>query len=71
MTPIVLKLKELRTAAGLTQVELAKRAGVRQATISALEGGRARRLDLAVVERLAKVLGLKRATDLLEDRRGK
>ncbi len=69
MTPIVLKLKELRTAAGLTQIELAKRAGVRQATISALEGGNARRLDLAVVERLAKALKLKRATDLLEHRR--
>jgi transcriptional regulator with XRE-family HTH domain len=69
MTPIVVRLRELRTAKGWSQLELAERAKVRQATISGLESGTARRLDLAVVERLAKALGLRKATDLLEDRR--
>ncbi|HEU4995878.1 MAG TPA: helix-turn-helix transcriptional regulator [Gemmatimonadaceae bacterium] len=57
MTPIRVRLREEREKAGLTQVELAERAGVRQPTISALEnrapGGR---IDLDLLEKLAKVL---------------
>ncbi|MEO7684794.1 MAG: helix-turn-helix transcriptional regulator [Gemmatimonadaceae bacterium] len=67
MTPIVVRLKKYREAAGLSQAELAKLAKVRQATISNLETGKGRRVDLDVLERLAKVLGVKRASDLLVD----
>ena len=57
MTPIVVRVKELRTAQGLTQKELAERAKIRQATVSKLESGRAKAIDLEVLEKLARALG--------------
>ena len=53
-----LRVRELREAAGLTQEELARRVGVRQATVSAMEQGAVRRVDLDVIERLAGALGV-------------
>ena len=50
-------LKEIRLNKRITQVELAKRVGIRQQTISHYETGRAKpSLDVAV--KLAKVLGV-------------
>jgi transcriptional regulator with XRE-family HTH domain len=43
---------------GWSQVELGKRAGVRQATISHLESGNAKAVDLTVLEKIAKALGV-------------
>jgi transcriptional regulator with XRE-family HTH domain len=65
MTPLVLNLKFHREKSRLTQAELAKAAGVRQATISDLETGKSRRVELDLLERLANVLGVKAAA-LLE-----
>ena len=56
MTPIVLRIKELRTVQGLTQKQLAERAKIRQATVSKLESGRVKLIDLEVLEKLAKAL---------------
>lgn len=56
MSPTTLRLRELRTASGLSQVELGRRAHVRQATISRLERGPVHVLDLAVLDRLAAAL---------------
>jgi transcriptional regulator with XRE-family HTH domain len=53
-----LRLRELREAAELSQEELAARVGARQATISDLERGKAIRIDLALIDRLAKALGI-------------
>jgi transcriptional regulator with XRE-family HTH domain len=59
VSPIRLRVKELREALNLTQEQLAERAGgVRIATISAYESGRAIRPDLRVLERLAAALGV-------------
>lgn len=59
MTPISLgRIAELRKAKGLSQNELAKRAGIRQATLSAIEAGTTRRVDFAVLERVADALGV-------------
>ncbi len=58
MTPIRITLREAREASGLTQVELAKRAKVRQATISDLERGEGRRIGFDVLDRLCAVLGV-------------
>lgn len=57
MSPIVLRIEELRSAKGWSQRELARRAGVRQATMSHLESGKAKELDLSVLERIAHALG--------------
>jgi transcriptional regulator with XRE-family HTH domain len=73
----VLRLREWREQRGLRQVDLAERAGVRQATVSDIEtkakAGHLRRLDLAVLERLAKALGITvdglfRAPDMRQER---
>ena len=70
MTPIQINLKRYREKKGLSQTELGRLAGVRQATISDLENGKGRRVDLDVLERIAKVLGVK-ATALLSESRTK
>jgi transcriptional regulator with XRE-family HTH domain len=54
--PIYLRLRELRLALGLTQAELALRAGVRRATVSRLENTRITAIDLTVLEKLADLL---------------
>ncbi len=69
MTPIEVNLRRFREKKGLSQAELGKLARVRQATVSSLENGKGRRVDLDVLERLAKVLGV-RATDLLRETKG-
>jgi transcriptional regulator with XRE-family HTH domain len=58
VTPIRVTLREAREAAGLTQVELAERAGIRQATVSDIETGKSGRLDLDVFDRICRVLGV-------------
>ena len=65
MTPIQIRLRDLRAARGFTQEELASVAQVRQGTISAIERGVTTRIDLAVLERLAKALDVEPA-DLLK-----
>lgn len=56
MTPLRLRLREFREAKGLTQFALGDLANVRQATISEMESGTRQRVDLAILERLAKAL---------------
>ncbi|MCA0377554.1 MAG: helix-turn-helix domain-containing protein [Gemmatimonadetes bacterium] len=56
MTPLSLRLREAREDAGLTQVELAEAAGVSQRAISELESGKTRRVDLDVLELLARAV---------------
>jgi transcriptional regulator with XRE-family HTH domain len=69
VSPISVTLRRAREMAGLTQQQLAEEAGVRQATISELETGKTRRVDLDVLDRLCGVLGVEPG-DLLE-REGK
>ena len=59
MTPTVLNLTELRERSGLTQIELAEKAKTTQATISNLETGKSRRIELDLLDRLAKALRCK------------
>jgi transcriptional regulator with XRE-family HTH domain len=49
-------LRTAREQKGLTQMALAKRAGITQSYLAGLEGGRRRNPSLAVLKRLAKVL---------------
>ena len=59
MTPVFLKLKDLREEARLTQAELADAVDVRQPTISALETGTSQRIEFDLLDRLCAVLGKK------------
>lgn len=58
MTPVSLRIQELREAKSLSQSELARLAGVRQATISEIEARKTRRVAFDVLERLAAALGV-------------
>ncbi|MCX7057277.1 MAG: helix-turn-helix transcriptional regulator [Proteobacteria bacterium] len=57
MTPIRLRLRELRERRGLSQTALGDLAGVKQARISELENGHGKRLNLDMLEQLADALG--------------
>jgi DNA-binding Xre family transcriptional regulator len=65
LTPIRITLRAAREAAKLTQVELAEKASVRQATVSDLETGKSGRIDLEVLDRLCAALGVEPG-DLIE-----
>ena len=58
MCAVYVRLKELRLALGLTQAELASRAGIRRATVSRIENAQVTAIDLRVLERLADVLAV-------------
>ncbi len=69
MTPIVLQVKQARLRKGWTQAELARRAGVRRATVNSLESGRRSRVNLGVLEKVAKALGVPTLALLREEPR--
>ena len=56
MSPLMLRVRELREALGLTQAELADRAGVRRATVNRIENARVTAIDLEVLEKIADAL---------------
>jgi transcriptional regulator with XRE-family HTH domain len=64
VSPLVLRLRQARERAGLSQAELARRSGVPQPTISRLEAG-ATAVRLEHLARLAAALSIKRPGDLL------
>jgi len=52
------KLKRAREQAGLTQAELAKKAGVKQARISLWESGKRQQMSLEHLRSIARALGV-------------
>lgn len=56
---IAMKIYELRTATGLTQAELAERAGMHQSVIARLEDADYGRYSVKTLHRIAKALGKK------------
>ena len=57
MTPLSIRIQELREVKGWSQAELARRSGVSQSTISRLEAGTTPSIDLNNLEKLASALG--------------
>lgn len=57
MTPLTLRIRELREVKDWSQAELARRSGVDQAIISRLERGETQSINLPNLEKLAKALG--------------
>lgn len=51
-------LKQLRESLGITQMELARRSGVRQSTICDIEVGRTKGPTLRIAAKLATALGV-------------
>ena len=71
MTPINLRLKELREVRGWSQAELARRSGVHQSVISRLENGRTRSVSFPNLERLADALGCDPGYLVMTEERGR
>jgi transcriptional regulator with XRE-family HTH domain len=55
-TTFAMKLKQIRTARGITQVELARRLKVKQPYVAQLESGAKPNPSLDMLRRLAKAL---------------
>jgi transcriptional regulator with XRE-family HTH domain len=68
VTPIRLRVGELRTAKGWTQEQLAQRAGVSRVTISRIESDENRRIDYDVLEKLADALEVDAGFLIVHDR---
>jgi len=51
---ITIRVRELREQRGWSQSEVARRAGVRQATLSAIENGETTGIDFETLQRLAQ-----------------
>ena len=68
MTPVEIRLREIRKDRGLTQVQLAKKTGIDQATLSRIEKGTAS-IGLDVLDRLCKALRCEPG-DILVRKRG-
>lgn len=58
MTPIRVRIRELREALELSQQALSEQTGVAQSTISELESGKQQRVDFATLDRLALALNV-------------
>lgn len=58
MSPLRFRIRELRTAKGWSQEQLALEAETNQATISGMESGKNKRVDLEVLDRLAAALNV-------------
>jgi transcriptional regulator with XRE-family HTH domain len=70
VTPVRTRLRELRDKHGLSQQALADAADVRQATVSDLESGKARRIAFDVLDRLARALRVEPGELIERARRG-
>ena len=55
MTPVEIRLRDVRRKQGLTQVQLAKRTRIDQATLSRIESGTSS-ISLDLLDRLCKAL---------------
>ena len=58
MSPVQIRLRELRKARALTQVQLAKLCGMPQSTISRIESGSTTGVDFDTLDRVAAALGV-------------
>jgi len=58
VSPIVLRIKELRERRGWSQAELARRAGLNNSVVHRAEHGQTA-MTLVTLEKLAKALGVK------------
>ena len=58
MTPIAIRVRELREQRGWSQADLCRESGIRQATLSAIENERTKGIDFETLQKLAKALGV-------------
>lgn len=69
MTPLKLRVAELRKRKGWTQEQLAKAAGVGRVTIARIESSQNKRIDYEVLEKLADALEVDAGYLIVRDRK--
>ncbi len=69
MSPLAIRIKELREVKGWSQAELARQSDVPQPTISRLEARQSDSVSLSNLERLAKALGCEPGYLIVKKRR--
>ena len=57
MTPLTVRIKELREVKGWSQAELSRQSGVAQGMISRMENAQVESIHLPALEKLARALG--------------
>jgi transcriptional regulator with XRE-family HTH domain len=67
LSPISIRLEEIRESRKLSQAELARRSGVPQSTISRIEAGETGSISLANLEHLAEALDINAALLILHE----
>jgi len=67
MSPIKVRVREIRLRMGWSQQELADRAGVSQASIANLESGNTRRVDFDMLDAIAEALGVQPGDLIVKD----
>jgi transcriptional regulator with XRE-family HTH domain len=70
MSPVRLRVRELREVQGLTGAELARRAKVRPSTLSAIENHQTTGIDFDTLDRLAVALGVDAGYLIVHTRKG-
>jgi len=68
VSPLTLRLEELRKDKGLSQAELSRLSSVPQSTISRIEAGETGSVSLANLEKLADALGVNAALLIVHER---
>ncbi len=56
MSPVEIRLMEVRVAAGMTQAKLSKKTGIDQGDISRMENGKTGGIRLDILDRLCRAL---------------
>ena len=69
--PIRLRIRQLREAMGLTQAELARRAGLRPASVNRIETGHTKGVDFDTLEALADALKVNAALLIEHERKAR
>ena len=69
MTPVEIRLRDARKAAGLTQAELAAKTGIDQGDLSRIENGKTAGMTMDVLDRLCRALKCEPGDILVRKRR--
>lgn len=71
MSPLQFRIRDLRVERGWSQEQLAAAANTNQSTISGLESGKNKRVDLEVLDRIAKALQVSPEELIVPSKKGK
>lgn len=69
MSPVILQVRELREAAGLTQAQVSAKTGIALGTLSRIENGHSVRIELDTIDKLSRAFGVEPGALFVRTRR--